>query len=478
MGATPSVARAWRCAVACLACAAVGLPGALEPSARVAAQEAANDDLVPLVIGLVQEQDKDLRALGLEQVRTSAKGADATRQFAALLPKLSADAQVGLLSALAERGDVTARPDVAALVAASQDEGVRASALAALAVLGDARDVPAMLALLASESASDRQAARDGLPRLRGDTVSAEIAAALATIDHALRVTLIEILAERRAFEVLDTILALVTDDDAAVRAASMNALGQLAGPDRIPGMVRGLLKASGGTERADAEKAIMFVCARTEAPDERAAALLAEFERQGEADRRALLPCLGRVGGARTLAIIEGYVTQPAEAAHDVGIRALCNWPEAAIAPRLIELVESDAHDEHRLLVLRALIRVAPLPDQRSPQERLDLLKQVLTFCTRDEDRNRLLGRAHAVRSVETLRFLLPFLDQPTLAQQACESIVELAHHRELRDANKPEFHAALDRVLAVSQDSVVTERATRYKNGQTWVRPKPAKR
>jgi hypothetical protein len=94
--------------------------------------------------------------------------------------------------------------------------------------------------------------------------------------------------------------------------------------------------------------------------------------------------------------------------------------------------------------------------------------------LCTRDEERNLLLDRARAVRTVETLRFLSPLLDEPALAQQACQSIVELAHHRALRDANKAEFHAALDRVIETSQDAMVIDRANRYKNGQTWVRPK----
>ena len=55
-----------------------------------------------------------------------------------------------------------------------------------------------------------------------------------------------------------------------------------------------------------------------------------------------------------------------------------------------------------------------------------------------------------------------------------AAESIVELAHHRTLREAAKPEFLTALDQIIAVSKDPTSVERATRYKNNQTWVRPK----
>ena len=109
--------------------------------------------------------------------------------------------------------------------------------------------------------------------------------------------------------------------------------------------------------------------------------------------------------------------------------------------------------------------------------QDKLALLRTAWDDCEQDAERNLILQRAQAIRHVETLRFLLPYLDQPKFAQEACQSIVELAHHRKLRDDNKAEFHAALDKVMSTSTDATVKERATRYKQGQTWVRPKEGK-
>jgi hypothetical protein len=63
--------------------------------------------------------------------------------------------------------------------------------------------------------------------------------------------------------------------------------------------------------------------------------------------------------------------------------------------------------------------------------------------------------------------------LDQPNLVDQACQAIVELAHLRWLRDENKEEFLAALDRVQAISRDPIVLDRAQRYKEGKTWTGP-----
>jgi hypothetical protein len=260
-------------------------------------------------------------------------------------------------------------------------------------------------------------------------------------------------------------------DNDPAVRTAAMAALGQLAGPEHIRGMVDGVLKAKKGPERDATERAIMFVCARIADAERRAEPLLAAMGQLAQAEQMAMLPTLGRVGGGAALKVIESAIADPSR--HDMGVRALCNWPDASIAPRLIELVNTDEHAEHRAMTLAALIRVAPLPDKRTDSERLELVQKVMAMCTDEDQRKLVLRRASAIRTVETLRFVLPYLDQPPYAEQACETVVELAHHRALREPNKAEFHQALDKVIATSQDAIVLDRANRYKKDQTWVRP-----
>ena len=136
---------------------------------------------------------------------------------------------------------------------------------------------------------------------------------------------------------------------------------------------------------------------------------------------------------------------------------------------PRLLDLAQTAGDAEHRLLALRALIRVAPLPDQRPAAEKLDLMKKAMTLATRDEERNLILKRCSAIRTIESLRFVAPYMEQPAYAQQACATVVELAHHRELREPNKAEFDPALDAVIRISKDAQVIDRAKRYQKGQT---------
>ena len=118
-------------------------------------------------------------------------------------------------------------------------------------------------------------------------------------------------------------------------------------------------------------------------------------------------------------------------------------------------------------------MIRIAPLPTNNlNDGQKLELVKKTMQLCQTDEERARLIERVNAIRTVDAFRLILPYLDQPPLAEPACKSLVELAHHRQLRDANKEEFTKALDHVIATTKNQELIQRATAYKDGKTWER------
>lgn len=440
-------------------------------SALINAQE--NTELLDLVVGLLNDDDTEMRAVGLEQVRTELKGEASTRQLLALLPKLKPAAQTALILALGDRGDVSARPALLEILTdKSRDTAVQAAAVQAIGALGNEADLPMLVGLLSSSVSELKTAARACLVQLRGRGTLQAMSNAMASAAPPVQITLMEILVERRAAEAIPHLLTSAVAGDSAVRAAAMKALGQIGTPEQLPGMVAGVLRAEPGKEREAAEKAIMFVCQRFEKVDDRSKPLLAAIDERAPADQLSLLSTLGRVGGADALAVIEGKISSANAKEHELGIRALCNWPDATIANRLLELIKSESRPELGAILLNALIRVAPLPDNRTSEDRLELLQTAMKLCTKDSERIQVLKRAPAIRSVDTLRWVLTFFDQPALAVQAHEAVVELAHHRNLREPNKEEFATALDQVLAASKIEVIRDRAQRYKNGQTWDR------
>jgi len=471
----PLSARRFRGAIALTLTALACLSGGLRLAAAQAV--AMPQDAVQMTIDFLAKDDQDFRSIGLDRVRYGLKGEAATMQFAGLLSKVPPARQPELAAALADRGDPAALPAVLALLLAAKEPATRAAAINALGSLGGGSEVAVLKTSLAAAD-PEKTAARRALTILRGNDVTTQITEAAKFGDPSLRPTFIDILNDRRAVAALPDLLAAAIADDPATRAAAMRALARFGGPEQVAGMVQGVLKATAGGERDEAARALVTVCTQSSGKDRSAAIFLEQFKAADDAARETLLPALGRMGGAGAIAIVDGLVADADAAKRKLGLAALTKWPDATVSDRLLALLGKAEDPAERELLLGSLIRIAPLPDNKlNDKQRLELLQKTMTLCQQDPDRRRVLERANAIRTIEALRFVAPYLDDPNLFEPACLSVVELAHHRTLRDANKDEFMTVLDKVIGTTKNEELIDRAQRYKQGQTWERKKPAK-
>ena len=389
------------------------------------------------------------------------------KRLAAILASLPPASQVLLVQALALRADKAAMPQTVA--AAKSDNGdVRIAALRALSTLGDASTVPLLLNAL-KEGGAVASAARHALEAVYGEGTEEKIIAAMqAAKETQPRALLIEILHRRQAVSAVQALLKETGHADVEIRRRAMTALSQLAEISDVPDMLRGVLAASAGSERDDAEKAVMLLCNRFKEKDYRALPVLAVFAKASAEDQKTLLPLLGRIGGSGSFEKVEAALASDDKDLYDVGVRALCNWPDGDVAPKLLEIFQSSKEASHRLRAMRAFIRVIALRNERPNEESLALLKKAMDLCSRDEERNLILSRTISaeIRGMEALRFVLPYVNNPATAQMACRAIVGLSHHRYLRRPNQEEFNKALSEVIRVSNDVGLRDQARRYRS------------
>jgi HEAT repeat protein len=437
------------------------------------AADAPPDEFAQMIVKLIGDHDKEFRAAGLEQVRTTARGQAFTQLFASQLPKLDAGGQVALLDALADRGDRTARSSVLDLLSSSHEQTVRAAAIHALGRLGTPEDLPLLIKSLSAGSTVEQAAARRSLIEFPGGNVSQALAADLLSESPSAKGALVEVLATRRASDQSPAFLAAIVDDNARVRRAAMAALGQIGRPEQIAPMLAGVLKARKGYERDAAEKNVALVCERIDNPDQRGALLIEALNSVDHSQRDQLLSLLGRVGGKKLIDFVAAIARGNDSTRRQLGIDALSKWPDASVADTLLEIATQTSDPAERSQAFRGYVKVSAARDGRTDKERLDRLKQAMKVAKSPEEVTLVINRVRTAYDVESVRFALPYVDQPDFAQIACESIVEIAHHREVRDPNKAEVDKALDKVIATSMDPVVVERANRYKRGETWQRP-----
>ena len=434
--------------------------------ASASARQAADE-----VIALLTTGDGDMQEVALETIRRGLRGGWFTDAVAATLPRLPAPAQEAVLLALADRGDTTAVSAARTILSTSKETGVRAAAVALLGQLGGVSEVPTLVDALTA-GGRERDAARRGLVEITLPAGSDAIRVAAAAAAPPTKAVMIDVLAERRDRAALPLLGQAVVDGDAAVRQAAMRALARFGGAAEIPAMMASVLRAT-GDERKSAELAIAAVCTSGTKAADATGVLVAGYTAADEPSQRLLLPALARVGGPQVMAIVDAMLVDPAKRPR--ALDALSKWPDATVKDRLLDLLAKTTDAKEKELLLGTLIRIAPLPDNKlNDGQKLDLLVKTMALCERPEDKARVLERANAIRTIETFRFVVPYLDDPALAEPACRSVVELAHHQKLRDAHKAEFTKALDKVLGITKNDELVERATRYKAGQTWDRNK----
>jgi HEAT repeat protein len=415
-----------------LICLAAGLSSATA--------QGVNEEQLKMVIELLDDADRDTRAVGIQFVREEMPGAEATKRFAELLPKLSPERQVELLGALALRADVAARPAALNLLR-SDDPSVQTAAIVALGALGNAEDVPALVGCLARGSDEAKQSARVSLAKLKSDGVNGAIITAMQEGDSMDRAELLTVLAGRNAKETLPKVLTYCEDQADSVRIAALGALRVLAGEKEIPQIVEILKKANSRTEKQKAELVLLTVCSIS--GETAAAIVISGMPESDAASRMALLRALGRVGGKEALeTVVASLKDDDAEVANEAA-RMLSAWPDPAAESHLRELAKS-YKIRSRVLAFRGLVRLATPPGDK--RANLELLAEVIKLADRPEEKRLAVGSLNRMSGPEALKLAAAAMDYSPITDEAGLAVVMIA--KRSKDADKETLRAALEKV------------------------------
>ncbi len=386
-------------------------------------EEAANSELIKMIGDLLTGDDRDMRALGLQQVREESPGEAATLEFASLLPKLKPEVQSGLLEALGDRGDRAARPAVLQMISSDQDL-VRAAAIQAMGALGTEEDIPMLAEKTAAKAKGDSDAARSSLVRMRGEKVNAAILAALAKSNPQSRAVLLNVLAARNAKEAVPAVLEQAGDKDPQVRSAALDALRQLADVPNTEALVV-LVKGAASPEMLlRAELALRTVCGRGR--DACVAPILAA--RKGakpEADI-VLLRALARAGGAKALEAISAESNSTNDQIRNEAVRLVCNWPDPSVTPTLLQLAAGGKDLRTRVLAIRGLVRMAAATADGATD--VELLKKTLSLSNRAAEKRLVLGTLGNSASPAALHAATLLASDPEVGQEAALAMTLVA--------------------------------------------------
>ncbi len=342
-------------------------------------------------------------------------------RIADLMPRLPEAAKVQLTALLADYPAETVRPHLLA-AAESSSPDVRLAALRAVARVGDGKSVVFLATKAARSAGAEQEAAREALARLKGLDADAAVLEHLAkTSDEAVKAELVRAASERRLAGAKPLLMDLVKSGAPGLKGRAAAALRTLGGQADIPG----LLDLLGGLEEEADREALqdtIAAAARTN-PRElaRAGEVKSRLAAEKDAKKRAdLLRVLGKIGDDSALPLVRGALADPDPAVIDAAVRALAEWPTIAARDDVLGIAGSTLEITHRLLSLRAYVRLIGLEPNRAPEGAAADLLKALALAPRPEEKKLVLGLLGRFPCVTSLKTAESLLADPTVAPEA----------------------------------------------------------
>ena len=386
----------------------------------------------------------------------------AVPQYKERFATLSPHAKVLFLDALSVVRDRSALP-LAVDLTKSDDESLRLAGYRALGLLGNKSVLPLLVGKIQEKDALGNTV-RDSLCRLNFDGADkAMIELYEQSTEGGVKSELLDVLRKRKGSIAIPIFEKALSSNDVNLRSRALAALENVGEASSIPPLVDRFLKAEDADVRGAAERAIVAISNRYEEEDGRGRPLCDVIVGRHVNDQRLLMPILGRIGGSASKKFVGEQLNNLA--LRDAAFRALCAWPDASVADELYQIASSP-DDPRGNEATKAYLRVITLRADRSPKDSLALFQKGMEIAESLDDKKFLLTRVETARSMEVFDFVVPYLDDADLVQEACRAVVDMANDSRFYLSNRQKIDPILDKVIERSTNKNHVERAKRYKD------------
>ncbi len=353
-------------------------------------------------------------------------GPDVTQALLGALPKLRADNQMVVISALGKRGD----PAALRVLFAKADEGdktVRLAALRAAAEINGPAVVPEFVRLMNNTDREIAQAAQEALASVPGREADEAVSSLLNQTDATKRVVGLELIGRRRMTASAPALLKATGDPDAGVRLAAVKRLGELGGPNEVQPLLGLLASAREARDLDSLEQALSAICARPPQPNAALDQVLAALGPAAPPQKAALLRVLGVGGGEKALAAVRSAAGDANTEVKGAALRVLAGWKTQAAAPALLELAMAASDPTDKLVCLRGYFGWAGNADLPADQ-RLKMCQEAVPVVKSPDEKKLLLGALGNLKTIEAVPVVTPYLEDDATKEEASAAIVSIA--------------------------------------------------
>lgn len=358
-------------------------------------------------------------------------GPDTTTAMAGKFQNLPPSGQVRLLTALAQRGDVSAGPLLLQAAKAGTTE-VRVAGLSGLGKMGDENSVILLAEAAASGQGKEQIAARESLSALKGRNVDAAIVKGISLSSPKLKTEFILAAGERRSPDAADVLIQAVREPDPDVRRAALRALKNVAGSAQVPGLLEALKTTDAG-DRKEAAQALTAALKKSQ-PAQMGAVISAYQASTFLGLNLSLLEVMGQTSSAEALDVLRECLKDSNPEIVRGAILALTGWADSTPLQDLLALARSRPEPTLQTLSLRGYLKLLTIPSRRSNPDSARLLGEGIQLAREPAEKRTALGLLPAYACEEALKVAEGSLKDETVAAEAKASVERIRNVLKVR--------------------------------------------
>jgi HEAT repeat protein len=149
--------------------------------------------------------------------------------------------------------------------------------------------------------------------------------------------------------------------------------------------------------------------------------------ETEDSKKRAALLRILGKIGDDSSLFLVRKALADENTEIQDAAVRAFSDWPSVTPKEDLLHIVQTTANSVHRVLALRAYVRMTGMESYRSPERAILALKEAMKHVDRPEEKKLILGILPQFACREALQLAESLLNEKEVEEEAKEAVNQI---------------------------------------------------
>lgn len=322
----------------------------------------------------------------------------------------------------------TANQALIELLGKSNDLAVKQATAKTLVNLGNVRAVPELAGLLTSSDKEVVALGKESLATFKGD-VSPAVAKTILSAGDQGKIAGIELLAMRRATNLLNVVLDQTKSQSKDVKAAAYTALKDVVSEKDMINLC-GMLESAEPSAIAPLQQALVASLS-SQSASQQVETITRRMLQAGESKKHLYYWPLSTTGESKALQmIVDGFESGKGEA-KDAAFAALSNWKGLEVMDNLYAIAKDPA-SSYAEKALDSYIKLASNPGLTG-ENRLIYLRNAMEIAKTDAQKNTILAQIGRTGTYLGLLYAGEFIDQPALKENAAVAVMTIAlAHRE----------------------------------------------